>query len=375
MMIIVAPNAFKGSLNSLEVANAITSGLLKTDKNINCKVFPIADGGDGTLLVWNHYFAGKIETMEVHDALGRPLVASIAILPRNVAVIEMAEAVGIRHLVKKELNVEKASSYGLGEMILGAIDLGVDEIILGLGGSATVDAGLGMLQALGAVITGADGLPLGTTSNPLVQITDLDFSKLDRRFRQIKFTLLCDVENPLIGPKGAAPVFGPQKGADHKTIKRLERQFAKLDALIVEKTKKRLSMVPHGGAAGGIAYMLMALGKSGIVNGSDFLLHQCGIEEYLAKADLLITGEGKIDSQTLSGKAPVRVAKLAKKYNVPTIALAGKIEDEDQLGSVFDTVLPINDGTKSLEEAMRNTAKDLENTASQLIDIWKANRS
>lgn len=375
MKIVIASNAFKGSLSARDASEAIETGLCESLLMPETACFPIADGGDGTLEVWCEYFNGELIKVDTHDALGRPMLAEIAELPQKKFLIEMASASGIRHLRRDELDVTRASSFGTGQLIKAALEEGAVEIILGLGGSATVDAGLGMMQALGVILSDAEGQPLGNTANPLMQVTDLDFSGLDKRFKKVKFTLLCDVDNPLLGPKGAAPVFAPQKGASPAMVKKLASRFESLNQLLKDKTGKDYGHMPHGGAAGGLSYILMAMGKAAVVQGVDYLLHLTGFRKSLEGASFLITGEGSLDGQTLGGKGPSGVAKVAAECGVPTIALAGKIENELALNQIFAAVFPISNGSADLTFLMKNTFADLERTSRQIGNLLHASKS
>ncbi|MCC5931619.1 MAG: glycerate kinase [Cyclobacteriaceae bacterium] len=375
MKIVIASNAFKGSLSAKDACEAIERGFNESLLMPETESFPIADGGDGTLDVWSEYFNGELIKVETQDALGRPMVAEIAELPQKKFLIEMAEASGIKHLKKEELDVTRASSFGTGQLIKAALENGAVEIILGLGGSATVDAGLGMLQALGVILSDAEGQPLGNTANPLMQVTDLDFASLDKRFKKVKFTLLCDVDNPLLGPNGAAAVFAPQKGASATMVKKLEARFESLNQLLKARIGKDYGHAAHGGAAGGISYILMAMGKAAVVQGVDYLLHLIGFRKSLEGASFLITGEGSLDGQTLGGKGPSGVAKLAADCGVPTIALAGKIENEVALNKLFAAVFPISNGAADLRFLMKNTSADLERTSRQIGNLLYASKS
>jgi glycerate 2-kinase len=374
MKIVIASNAFKGSLSAKDASEAIETGLCDSLLAPETECFPIADGGDGTLEVWSEYFSGHLIKVETQDALGRPMEAEIAELPQKKFLIEMAAASGIRHLKREELDVTRANSYGTGQMIKAALEEGAVEIILGLGGSATVDAGLGMLQALGVILSDAEGQPLGNNVNPLLQVTDLDFSSLDKRIKKVKFTLLCDVDNPLLGPNGAAVVFAPQKGASPALVRKIESRFEFLNELLRAKTGKDYGHSPHGGAAGGISYILMALGKAAVVQGVDYLLHLTGFRKSLEGASFLITGEGSLDGQTLGGKGPSGVAKVAAESGVPTIALAGKIENEVALNKIFAAVFPISNGAADLQYLMNHTYADLMRTSRQIGNLLFASK-
>ncbi|NJN24637.1 MAG: glycerate kinase [Cyclobacteriaceae bacterium] len=309
MKIIIAPNSFKGSLNAFEVARHIQKGLEQSQLNAECHLFPIADGGDHTLEVCQSAMGGEIRESEVKDPLGRSIKAKwLMHSATHTATIEMAKASGIGLLKANELNPAKCSSYGTGQLMVEALNAGAKKIILGVGGSATVDGGMGMLQAMGALMVWNGGDMPG---NPLLGFSGIDLQKIDHRFRGVEMVILSDVENPLLGPKGAAHVFGPQKGADNIQVQQLEKAMANFNDFIYKHTGKDYKNTKGAGAAGGIALGLMAHFNARMLGGVDFLLEKMGFEKQLTHADLLITGEGKADSQTIGGKGPSGVAVRA----------------------------------------------------------------
>jgi glycerate kinase len=370
MNIIIAPNSFKGSLDAFKVAKSIERGLKKSALDVACELFPIADGGDHTLEVFVNWLGGTIHKAEVSDPIGKKIIAGWLMLDNaNTAVIEMAKASGISLIPEKELNPLKSSSFGTGQLIKSAMEKGAKKIILGLGGSATVDGGLGILQGLGAELFDSTGCLLGTTGNPLLKTVDISLDKISQQVRDTEFLILCDVENPLLGKNGASYVFGPQKGALPEDLIRLESAMKQFNSLIIKKTGQDLSSMEGAGAAGGIAVALKAFFNAQIESGVDFLLSNMGFEEKIKKAELLITAEGRVDSQTLQGKGPYGVASKARQHGVPAIILAGKAEDIDQLNTGFSAVFSITNGPATLEHAMKNTARDLENTSTQIGNL------
>ncbi len=375
MKIIIAPNSFKGSLDAFEVAKAIEKGLQKSMLEADCRLFPIADGGDHTLEVFVNWLGGEVKSTEVRDPLGRPVVAEWAMLTDGkTAVIEMAKASGLSLLESGELNPLKTNTYGTGQLIAAAVESGAGKIILGLGGSATVDGGTGILQALGAKFYDEKGNLIGQETNALLDIIDIDTSGIPKTTWETEFLILCDVENPLLGPHGAAQIFGPQKGADPHAVKLLEKAMERYSNLITKKTGKELADLPGLGAAGGIAMPLKAFFNTNLVSGVDFILKSMGFEEEIRSADWLITAEGKADRQTLEGKGPFGVARSAKIANVPTILLTGEAKDIEELNKGFTAVFPITNGPASLEEAMASTAHDLEMTAMQIGNLLATKR-
>jgi len=370
MKIIIAPNSFKGSLDAFKVAQAIDSGLQNSQLDVKTELFPIADGGDHTLEVFHNWLGGNLKTSTVQGPLGKEINADwLFIDTSKTAVIEMAKASGISLLNEEDLNPLKANCYGTGQLIKKAIDAGAKEIILGLGGSATIDGGLGILQAVGAELFDSENNIMGTSSNPIVKMCDFSLEKIDPRIYDLKFIILCDVDNPLLGKNGAVHVFGPQKGADQDAIELLEKSMIQFHALIKTKTQRDFSKLAGGGAAGGIAIILSAFFNTSIVNGADFLLEKMAFSESLQTADILITAEGKVDHQTLHGKGPYSVAAKAKELGTPSIILAGKADDIDLLNDGFNAVFPITNGPMTLETAMNRTSEDLEATAKQIGNL------
>jgi len=369
MHILVAPNAFKNSLSAGDAANAIAKGLSQSRLDCSCERFPVGDGGDGTASLLIEKRGGRRVTAEVHDPLGRKFFAEYGLVDDDrVAIIEMATASGLRLLSLAEQDPLKASSFGTGELIKNALDQGVGEIVIGLGGSATVDGGVGILQALGIRFLDAAGDFLSNLPEGLINLNSIDLSGLDQRMAGCALTVLCDVENPLLGEQGAARVFGQQKGATAEGIDKLEAALARLSEVVFRQTGKEMASRKYGGAAGGVAAGLQALLNANLVSGIDYFLDATDFNAALQKADFVITGEGSIDEQTLHGKAPLGVVTRAKRMRVPVIALAGAVpmQTDDTLEQYFDLVVPIGNAPVDLESALRNTAMNLERTAREL---------
>ncbi len=366
MHILIAPNAFKNSLTAMEVADAIQKGLHSSKLNCTTSCFPIADGGDGTASLIIKKCAGQRIELHANDAFGRKIPSSFGLIDQGMtAVIEMADASGLRLLKSSELNPMAASSFGTGELIRAALDKGVNKIIIAMGGSATVDGGCGILSALGFTFLDAANQPLKATPQNLINIQKVDASKVDPRVANCAFIILCDVDNGLLGPDGAAAVFGPQKGADAATVKLLESFLSKLARIADQQFNKPLENLKYGGTAGGAAAGLHAFLNAKLVNGIEYFLALTNFDQELKHADLLITGEGSIDLQTLQGKGPFGVAKIAFESNIPVIGLAGKVplEPEAELLKYFTVLTAIGNEPGTLAEAMQNTGKNLERTA------------
>lgn len=366
MKILIAPNAFKNSFDAAEAAEAIKKGLEQSHLKCSLQCHPVGDGGDGTAGLLIKHFKGKIIFSEVHDPLGRKIISSFGLIDEGrTAVIEMANASGLRLLQPNELDPLHANSYGTGELMIEALNKEVNNIILCIGGSATVDGAVGLLQAVGFRFLNKNREALTTVPESLAELNSIDFSKVDERIHNCKITVLCDVENKLLGSEGAANVFGPQKGADADAVKKLESSLAKLRDVVFEQNGKDMAEMKHGGAAGGMAAGLAALLNAELVNGIDYFLSITGFDKALEKTDLVITGEGCIDIQTLQGKGPFGVAKKAKEKGIPVIALAGKVplETMASLNTYFDVMLSINHEPMEVSSALLHTKANLVRTA------------
>jgi glycerate kinase len=372
MHILIAPNAFKHSLDAEQVALAIQQGLEASRLKGTYSCFPIADGGDGTGALIVKKLQGAGLTTAVHDALGRPLQTAFGLIDNGqTAVIEMADASGIRLLKKEELNPLKASSFGTGEQIRLALDRKVKKIIIGMGGSATVDGGTGILSALGIRFLDADGNDLTGLPETLVDLAAIDTAALDKRVPGCEFVVLCDVDNTLLGDNGAAAVFGPQKGAHPAAVRKLDQALAKLAAVTQQTTGIDIAALKHGGTAGGAAAGLHAFLQATMVNGIDYFLDLTGFDKELAQSDLLITGEGSIDGQTLQGKGPFGVAHRAKLKGIPVVALAGKVPlaENPALSEYFDVLLAIGHQPAALDDALQATKDNLVRMSRQLGNL------
>jgi glycerate kinase len=333
MHILIAPNAFKHSLSANEIAEAIQEGLKRSGATCTSECFPIADGGDGTGHLIVEKCGGLWHKYDVHDPLGRLIKAPLGIIDQGkTAVIEMADASGIRLVRSDEMLPLMASSFGTGELIRFALDRNVSRIIIGLGGSATVDGGVGILSALGIKFRDADGAELAALPINISQFRQIDMSGFDSRIFNCQITVLCDVDNLLLGEQGSAVIFGPQKGASPSDIKLLDLALTNLRDLAFQSTGINMNEILHGGAAGGIAASLFTFLNARLVNGAEHFLELTDFEKRLKNADLLITGEGCLDEQTLQGKGPFAVAKLAKECNITVIGIAGSVPLNENAG-------------------------------------------
>ncbi len=372
MHIIIAPNAFKGSLSATESAVCIAAGLQESKLQCRLTKFPIGDGGDGTAVLIAEKLNASTIQVTVHDPIGKTITADFGWLEESkTAIIEMSEASGLRLLEKNELNPVKANTKGTGELIKAALDKGATKIVLGVGGSATVDGASGLLMELGVRFFDEDREEIKDVPEGLIGLKSIDISGLDPRLENCEIIVLCDVKNKLLGTNGATAIFGPQKGADKTQVDLLEGCLAQLNKITREDLNVDMSAIIHGGAAGGLAAGLCAFLKADLVSGIDYFLKIMDFEEALKGADLVITGEGSLDEQTLEGKGPTGVAKQAKEKNIPVLMLAGAIplQPGKEMHEYFDAILPIGHAVVSLEEAMNNTAADLTRTACEIGNI------
>lgn len=365
MNILIAPNAFKNSLSADKAAEAIGRGLQKSELVCSTTLFPIADGGDGTADLLIQHLQGRWIEAEVHDPLGRTVASSFGMIGTDTAVIELAKASGLRLLKAHEYDPLHATTYGTGELIKAALDHNVSRIILCIGGSATVDGGSGMLQALGIRFLDAGGRDLNKLPASLLELGSVVVRPIEW-LNNVELIVLCDVENPLLGGQGAAAVFGPQKGASENDVAVLDKCLRQLRDVVLQQTGNDMNLVKHGGAAGGIAAALHAFFNARLVNGIDYFLEATGFAAALKKTDLVITGEGSLDDQTLHGKGPFGVAKKSKDFFIPVIGMAGKISSTKVLSAWFDQLIDINANDPDKENILKNTAANLEKTAYEL---------
>lgn len=372
MHILIAPNAFKHALDASEAAASIQRGLAASQLSCTSECFPIGDGGNGTCRLIVEKCQGTWVNAPVKDPLNRQIAAAFGLIDHGrMAVIEMADASGLHLLKPEELNPLHANSYGTGELIGKALEKGVGHIVVGMGGSATVDGGSGMLAALGVRFLDDKGRAITDLPIGLQKLHAVDRSGLDKRLRDCRLTVLCDVVNPLLGAHGAARIFGPQKGATPAMVKQLEDILERYAGVLHAETGVAISDIASGGVAGGASAGLKGMLDAELVNGIDYFLDLTQFGRSLAQSDLVITGEGSIDEQTLEGKGPYGVAKKAKALGIPVIGLAGRvpIKSNTELERYFDALIAIGNGPVALEEALRNTSDNLANIATQLGNL------
>ena len=359
MNILIAPDKFKHSLSSLEACEAIKKGLLKASKDFTINILPLADGGDGLSEVLQHYLSAKKYLVGVCDPLFRPINSSLLLSKDGkTAFIEMAKASGLLLLKPEEYNCMDTTSFGTGELIKAAIELNVEEIIMGIGGSATNDCGIGMAAALGYRFLDKSGKELKPVGRSLINITAIDRSKVID-FNHVKFTIACDVKNPLYGKNGATMVYARQKGATNGDIEHLEKGMISFSKIIKDFSGKDVKRVKGAGAAGGLGAGCLAFLEAELTSGIDLLLKISNAEEQIRKADIVLTGEGKIDEQTLNGKVISGIGKLCKKHHKPLLAFCGALTISDkELSKIYiKSVFTINNNVISLEEAYKNAEK------------------
>lgn len=372
MHILISPNAFKNSLDADAVAAAIEKGLQQSNLNCTTQCFPIGDGGDGTGKLITKACSGIFINETVHDPLGREIQVSYGIIDNGAtAVIEMATASGL-HLIKDaERDPLRSSSFGTGELIKKALDRKVTKIILCVGGSATIDGGTGILASLGIRFLDENRELLNYIPLTLGNMAFIDVSGLDKRVNNCEIIIICDVSNKLLGKKGAAKIFGPQKGANEKQVNQLELFLKQFSQVSLQTTGIDMTEIVHGGAAGGVAAGLYTFLNARLENGIDYFLQITRFDNALEKANLVITGEGAIDLQTLDGKAPFGVAKKSQKRKIPVFALAGSIplQKNKQLAECFPVLLSINPEPLELAVAIASTEKNLIKTGEFLGNL------
>jgi glycerate kinase len=366
--ICVAPDKFKGSLSAPEVARIIAGGLRRWLPDAQLDVVPVADGGDGTAQTIVAALGGRFVPATVTGPDGRPVKAAYGLIGESTAVIELAQASGLALVGAGRNDPMTATTAGTGELIAAAIDAGARRIILAIGGSATNDAGSGALAALGAGFFDADGKRLEPGGAALARLDRIDTSALEQRLHGVTIEIASDVANPLCGPGGASAVYGPQKGASPAQVRALDAALRKFAAVVREAAGVDIADVPGAGAAGGVGGGFLGLAHATLRPGAQLVLELVDFPKHLEGAALVVTGEGKLDRQTLSGKAPYAVAQAAKQKGVPAVALAGTVEcspqELDEAG--ICAALSIVSGPMSLDDALRNAEKLLGNAAEML---------
>lgn len=372
LIILLAPDSFKESMTAKEVCEAMEKGIKKVNKNITCINVPMADGGEGTMQSLVDATGGKIYNANVIGPLGNEVEASYGILgDGKTGMLEMASSSGICLVPPEKRNPMVTTTYGTGQLIKACLDHGVNKLLIGIGGSATNDGGSGAIQALGGKLMDKDGKELGFGGGELDKLHSIDITGFDPRLKDIAVEVACDVNNPLCGEQGASNVFGKQKGATAEMIEVLDNNLRHYAEVIHEQFGKDVLNESGAGAAGGLGAGLMAFFGGTLKKGIDMVIEYSKLEEKVKAADMVWTGEGSIDFQTQYGKTPVGVAKIAKKYNKPVVALAGRIgKDIDVLyGEGIDSMFCIMRGASTLESALERGKENMEKTAENIIRL------
>lgn len=372
--IVVAPDSFKGSLSAVAVAKAMERGILAVWPAAVVKKVPIADGGEGTVEALVLATGGTVIPQNITGPLGEPAKSYWGLLgDGETAVIEMAAASGLTMVPKERRDPRVTTTYGTGELVKAALDRGIRKLIIGIGGSATNDGGMGLARALGARFLDGDGKELAEGGAALAGLASIDLTGLDPRLAETQIMVACDVDNPLCGPRGASAVYGPQKGATPEIIAELDAALANYAAVAKAATGKDVAACAGAGAAGGLGVGLMFFTAAELRPGVEIVLEATGFAALVKDATLVITGEGNTDFQTAHGKAPVGVAKVAKQFGVPTVCLSGGLGkgSNDVLAQGIDGLMSIVPGPLTLEECMGSAAELIEAAAARLCRLVK----
>ena len=372
LVIVLAPDSFKESMTAKEVCEAMERGIRKANSQIRCIHVPMADGGEGTMQSLVDATGGRVYSKEVVGPLGNNVVAEYGILGNGeIGVIEMASASGIHLVDSEKRNPLITTTFGTGQLIKACLDKGVKKLLIGIGGSATNDGGAGFIQALGGRLLDENGDDLSYGGGALAKLHTIDLSNLDERLKYVSVEVACDVNNPLCGKEGASYVFGPQKGATREMIEILDQNLSHYAEVIKEQIGKDVISKAGAGAAGGLGAGLMAFLDVKLKSGIEMVIEYANLEEKVRDADMVWTGEGSIDFQTQYGKTPLGVAMIAKKYNKPVIALAGRVgNDIDVLyDKGIDAIFGIMRGVTSIEEALVKGPENVEKTSENIIRL------
>ncbi len=369
MKIVVAIDSFKGSMTSIEAGEAIREGIHRVHPQAEVIVRPLADGGEGTVEALTLGMGGTLQTVTVTGPLGQPVEATYGIIPNcHTAIIEMSAAAGITLITPEERNPLHTTTYGVGELLKDAIQKGCRKFIVGIGGSATNDGGIGMLQALGFDFLDSHGQQVPFGAKGLQHIATISTANVLPELRECTFQVACDVTNPLCGPQGCSAVFGPQKGATPEMIAQMDTWLLHYAALAQGD-----AVFPGTGAAGGLGFAFLSFTNAVLESGIRIVLEETHLEDYIREADLVITGEGRLDKQTVMGKAPIGVAHIAKQYNKQVLAFAGCVTPEANICNQhgIDAFFPILRTVVTLEEAMNteNAKKNMADTVEQVFKL------
>ncbi|HJC65288.1 MAG TPA: glycerate kinase [Candidatus Enterocloster excrementigallinarum] len=355
MNITIAIDSFKGSLSSMEAGQAVAEGIRRVMPSAEIRIRPLADGGEGTTEALTAGLGGELKSLTVTGPLGRPVTASYGLIrERKMAVLEMASAAGLTLISQEERNPLEATTYGVGEMIRDAIGEGCRHFLVGIGGSATNDGGTGMLSALGFQFLDSEGQPIPLGAKGLENLARISAENARPELSQCSFHIACDVTNPLCGENGCSAVYGPQKGADPEMIRQMDHWMERYGDLAARTFPAADKEAPGAGAAGGLGFAFLTFLNGSLESGVGMVLKEINLKDDIRDADLVITGEGRLDAQTVMGKAPIGVAHLAKEYGKPVIAFSGAVTREAGLCNQhgIDAFFPIMRGVVSLQEAL-----------------------
>lgn len=355
MNITIAIDSFKGSLSSMEAGQAVAEGIRRVMPSAGIRIRPLADGGEGTTEALTAGLGGELKSLTVTGPLGRPVTASYGLIrERKMAVLEMASAAGLTLISQEERNPLEATTYGVGEMIRDAIGEGCRHFLVGIGGSATNDGGTGMLSALGFQFLDSEGQPIPLGAKGLENLARISTENARPELSQCSFHIACDVTNPLCGENGCSAVYGPQKGADPEMIRQMDQWMERYGDLAARTFPAADKEAPGAGAAGGLGFAFLTFLNGSLESGVGMVLKEINLKDDIRDADLVITGEGRLDAQTVMGKAPIGVAHLAKEYGKPVIAFSGAVTREVGLCNQhgIDAFFPIMRGVVSLQEAL-----------------------
>ena len=377
MKIVIASDKYKGSLSALQVCKIIEKAIKKIDPAIKTIVSPMADGGEGTVETLVESMGGENISLEVTGPLGEKIKAGFGMLNDGTAIIEMASASGYVLVPEDRRNPLETTTYGTGELIKKALEMGSKKIIIGIGGSATNDGGMGMAQALGYEFLGKDGKVLGFGGKQLEELAGIRTDNINSLLAGAAVEAACDVDNPLYGKKGAAYVYGPQKGADPAMVERLDKGLKNFAGIVRQELGKDIASIPGAGAAGGLGAGLVAFAGTELKLGTDIVIDITGLEKKIKYADLVISGEGTMDGQTYYGKSAYGVARLASVYGIPTITINGSVlASRDKIdknnSSLFSGNFSIINRPMSLGEAIENAEKLLEDAAGEIIRFYRS---
>lgn len=374
MKIVIAPDSFKESLSALEAAHAIEAGFREIFPDAVYVKVPVADGGEGTVEAMTAATNGRRVELQATGPLGRPVAAFYGLSGGDnvIAVIEMAAASGLELVAPEDRNPLLATSRGTGDLIRAALDAGARRFILGVGGSATNDGGAGMLQALGVGLLDAQGAQLAPGGAALAGLDRIDVSRLDPRIKECIFDVACDVSNPLVGPTGASAIFGPQKGATPEMVAQLDANLRHYASVIARDLGQDVADIPGAGAGGGIAAAMLVFLDGRLRPGSEIVTDAVGLDEVVRDADLVVTGEGRIDSQTVNGKTPIGVARVAQRHGKPVIAIGGCLANDAHavhahgIAATFSTVMKAGTVAEALAGARFNLRSAARNIAAAI---------